>query len=81
MRTATKITTSDVVREMRRLGLDACERDGMVIVAGWPDAMRYHPSIAVSVLAGLPNRSAITERGDAAMCAALEAAGAVMATK
>lgn len=71
-------TTTDVVREMVRLGLDAREQDGLVMVDGWPCAMQYHPSIAVSVLAGLPDRSAITERGDAAMCAALEVAGAVI---
>ena len=70
--------------EFRRVfGLDAeCDgsADGVIILraADWPDAFAYVPQTLIRVLSSFATGSGLTERGDAAACAALDQAGALI---
>ena len=66
--------TSEFARVFGSVNVDG---DG-VFADGWPEPVRYDEDKALPVLAGFDDGHGATERGDAEVCAALEAAGAVL---
>ena len=81
--TDTTATTTQIEQEFARLGLAAravATPCGTVLVTaeGWPDAIVYTPATLLPILCRYPDGHMRTEEGDAEVCAAIEAAGALV---
>jgi hypothetical protein len=81
MSDSTSIETLE--REMTRVfgATEVLESDGetaLVLVEGWPDPVRYRIGAALLTLSGQPDGKGVAPDGDARVCRALEAAGAVV---
>lgn len=72
-------TDNALVTEFRRVfGECYVHDDGGLFAADWPESVRYDEDKAVPVLARFDDGHGATEKGDAEVCRALEAAGAVI---
>ena len=66
------------IDEFHRVFGSCDELDGFISADGWPESFRYDEKKAVQVLAAFPDGHGETESGDAEVCAALEAACALL---